>query len=99
MEIEEEKTHLLSDEIKWAIVQYKKKGLSNTATASAVAREHNRPTLSHQTVKKVWTKYEAQKNVDNNWNENGRPLVISAREERRILEFVSMNRNASVSDI
>ena len=42
MEIEEEKTHLLSDEIKWAIVHCKKKGLSNKTTALVVGSEYDR---------------------------------------------------------
>ena len=52
MEIEEEKSHLLSEEMKWRIVHYKKDGLGDRATARVVGEEYNRPSLSHQEVKK-----------------------------------------------
>jgi len=41
--LKKKKTHLLNDEIKWAIVHYKKKGLNNKTTALVIGSEYDRP--------------------------------------------------------
>ena len=62
--MEEEKVsivpHLISDEIKWAIVFHKKTDMSNKKVAKRVTEDFDRP-ISHQTVKRIWTSYEEKK--------------------------------------
>ena len=94
MEIEEEKSHLLSEEMKWRIVHYKKDGLGDRATARVVGEEYNRPSLSHQEVKKIWQKYQETRSVENFWNENGCPSVMSTflgKPSNEYFKKISMN--------
>ena len=74
-------SHLLSQEIKWLIVHYiKTKKYSYQKTAAIVSEECNRPTLSRQTVKAVWLRYEKTKKIDNNWNQKGRPQILNEED-------------------
>lgn len=101
-EEEEEKEpqpHLLSVEIKHAIVNAKKRGLSNTAAAKEVAGLYDRPSLSHKTVKDVYNKYLTNGDVENQWNMLGRPTILDEEEREEVLEYAENNRKASCKDI
>lgn len=102
MEIEElgpnQQNHLLSDQIKWNIVFYKELGYSNKETARMVGISYNRPTLSHQTVKSVWTKYHDNGDVENQWNEAGRPSIIEEEDTRRLKTYFKRNPKKSISE-
>jgi len=102
MEIEEEKSHpkhLLSDEMKWAIIFWKKEGLSNKAVAKKVGFDHNRPSLSHQTVKNTWNKYQETNQVDNNWSTQGAPRILTMEEEKEVVDLARENRKASSNEL
>jgi len=101
MEIEEEKQaydHLLSDQIKWSIVDHKLQGHSNKQTALIVGERYNRPTLSHKTVKSIWEKYEAMETVENQWSDKGRPSTIEEADILRLERFFKRNPKKSVNE-
>ena len=78
MEIEEEKEinqpHLISDEIKWVIVFFKKNEHTNKGTAKVLTEFFGRA-ISHQTVKRIWDNYQETGSVDNRSWEDPRQLV------------------------
>jgi len=84
MEVED---HLLAPQIKWMIIHYKLQGESNKATARIVGERYQRPSLSHQTVKAIWAKYQRTKGVENEWNWNGRPFVLKGEDFEEVIEF------------
>ena len=98
MEIEEEKEptypHLIPEEIKWSIIFLKKNGLQNKSIARGLTETYKRP-ISHQTVKRIWTKYEKTGNVDNNWSLKGRPTVLSEDDLEILIDSCSENRTLS----
>ena len=101
MEIEEEKvnnTHLLSEEIKWLVVHYKKQGFSNQDTAKIVGEACNRPTLSRQSVKTVWLKFQRTETIDNEWNKRGRPQILDEEDFEEIKTFFNKNPKKSVNE-
>ena len=61
MKIEEGKEptqpYLLPDEVKWSIILLKKNNLSNKSLVKGISQTLQRP-ISHQTVQRIWTKYE-----------------------------------------
>ena len=89
MEIIEEKLpvypHLIPEEIKWSIIFLKKNGLSNKSIARGLTETYKRP-ISHQTVQRIWTKYEMTGNVDNRWSLEGRPTVLSEDDLERLID-------------
>ena len=99
MEIEEEKEinqpHLISDEIKWAIVFFKKNGHINKGTAKALTEFFGRA-ISHQTVKRIWDNYQETGSVDNRWSSMGRPKAISEEDLERLLDSCREDRVISV---
>ena len=76
MEIEDNTPHLLDEGIKKCIINLKNKGLKNSAVAREAAYLCSRPTLSHQTVKNLWEKYQENENTKNQWNEEGRSRAL-----------------------
>jgi len=93
MEIED---HLLSDQVKWMIVHYKNQGYGNKETARIVGELYNRPTLSHQTVKTIWVKYQKNNDVTNKWNLKGRPHAMNEEDIEDLLDFFRDNPKKSV---
>jgi len=107
MEIEEVKTnameeekegHLLSDEAKWLIVFYKKHNFSNKETAFIVGRECQRPSISHQTVKSIWSRYQARNTVNNLWSDKGRPKILREDDMEALIEYFDNNPEKSVTN-
>ena len=98
MEIEPSQPHLLSDQVKWMIIHYKKLGYGDRKTARTAAEEYNRIGLSHHTVKSVWEKYRATQTVHNAWSLEGRPPVTSERDEKRLRSYYKRNPRNSISE-
>ena len=65
--MEIESSHLLSDQVKWAIVHFKLQNYSNKNTAKICGEMYDRETLSHQTVKSIWDKYLKNQSIENEW--------------------------------
>ena len=101
MEIEEEKvpeiTHLIPEEIKWAIVFMKKQGYSNKATAKEITELYSRP-MTHQSVKRIWNLYEETQGVENRWNFKGRPKVINEETMLMLIESCQEDRQITVKE-
>lgn len=100
MEIEESKEptpHLLSEEIKWAIVYLKKQEFSNKEVGRMISVQFERP-IKHQTVKRIWTLYEETGHVSNRWNTEGRPKALSGEELQALVESCEAERNLSVRE-
>jgi len=100
MEIEEEKveiSHLIPKEIKWAIVFIKKQGYSNKATAREITEVYKRP-MNHQSVKRIWNLYEETQGVENQWNFEGRPKVITEETMERLIESCQEDRQMTVKE-
>jgi transposase len=95
MSEELEDTHLLSDKIKWGIIAFKKQGMKDLDVAKEARSLYNRPTLHHKTVKLIWERYLESGSVDNKWNPEGRPKVLSEMEEEKILDYSRENRRNS----
>lgn len=95
---EEQEGHLLSDEAKWFIVHYKKQNMSNKQTAFIVGEECHRLSISHQTVKSVWSKYQDTRTVNNFWNEKGRPKVVEEDDMEDLIEYFDNNPKKSVNN-
>jgi len=101
MEIEEEKTvysHLLSDEAKWLIIHYKRLEFPDSETAAIVGACCDRPTLSRQTVNSIWSKYQQTGQVENLWNQEGRPALLNEEDLRRLEKFFLKNPKKSVNE-
>lgn len=102
MEIEEPQ-HLLSEELKWAIIFYKQPQLhnlpflSNREIARIVGNLYNRPTLTHQQVKYIFDKYSERGSVENFWNQDGRPKVLSPEQVEELINHATRNRTDSVN--
>ena len=90
--------HLLSDEIKWSIVLFKKQGQSNKAIARIIGLEFKRPSISHQTVKMVWDKYTKTQGVSNQWSRVGPPLALSEEDLMRLQRYFNKNPKHSVEE-
>jgi len=101
MEIEEPRNkptpHLFPDEVKWAIVIYKKLGLSNKQVAKRVTNEYSR-SISHQTVQRVWSSYQESGNIENKWSSQGRPKALTDEELDLLVEDCIENRTSSVRE-
>ena len=100
MEIEEEKDtqpHLIPDEIKWLIVFFKKSDKSNKMTARIVTDFFGR-VIGHQTVKRIWTNFQATGSVDNRWSIQGRPKTISQEDLEALLGSCREDRVISVKE-
>ena len=100
MDIEEQpnESRLLSEELKWDIVFSKQQGLSNKSIAKKLGAKYDRPTLSHQAVKKVVEKHANNRNVENNWSFDGRPRLLDEETELELVEHASENRFDSAKD-
>jgi len=76
MEIEEEKdegSHLLPDNIKYAILFYKdQRDISDKEIKRRIENDFGR-TLGNSTVKTVWDKYQETGSISNRWSDGGRP--------------------------
>ena len=79
------------------IVHYKNLGLSNKETAKVVGESYDRQTLSHQTVKSVWVKYQEKNTIENIWSTEGRPKVTTEKDEKRLRSYFRRNPRKSVS--
>lgn len=90
-EEEEKDSHLLPEELKWAIVYKKKEGKSNKKVASEIRDEYKRSTIKHQQVKAIWEKYEAIGDVLNLWS-GGRPKILEPEEEEALVQSCLENR-------
>jgi hypothetical protein len=98
MEIEEEskqQPHFLSDEIKYSIVAYKKKGYSNKGTARLILVDHQRG-IGHQEVKRVWLRYQETNGVTNAWSTQGRPKALTLENLDSLEQNCFDDRNSSV---
>ena len=102
MEIEEEKTtpsHLLSDEIKYKIIFYKKEGsLSNKDIDKLILAEFGRK-LGHSTVQNVWKKFLETEQVSNQWSTMGRPKALNEEEREMLIETARDNRLSSTREL
>ena len=63
--MEIESSHLLSDQVKWAIVHFKLQDYSNKKTAQVYGEMYDIETSSHQTVKSIWDKYLKNQSIEN----------------------------------
>ena len=101
MEIEEEKEptqpHLIPEEIMWSIIFLKKSNLSHKAIARGITQTYNR-SISHQTVKRIWIKYEETGNVASCWNIDGRPKALSEEDLERLIDNCREYRTLSVKE-
>jgi len=79
------------------IVHYKNLGFSNKETAKVVGESYDRQTLSHQTVKSVWVKYQEKDTIENVWSTEGRPKVTTEKDEKRLKSYFRRNPRKSVS--
>lgn len=91
-----EPSHLIPEEIKYVIVLKKKDGYSNKLTAKFITLQYKRP-CSHQTVKRIWEKYQEKSTVDNLWSPLGRPHVLSTENLDQLRESVIADRYSSVN--
>jgi len=103
MEIEEEKTptsRLLPDYIKHAIILYRKDAerdkvkLTDTEIANRIMINFGRK-LGNSTVQRIWDKYKETDSTANNWNQDGRPRLITEEQREEIEKMVLDNRMSS----
>jgi hypothetical protein len=87
--------HLLSSDIKIEIIVLKRQDLSNKEVARRCRQLFNRPTISHQTVRYVWEKYQNSGEIGNQWSDHGRPTKLTIEMRNRILEYCIANRKAA----
>ena len=101
MEIEETKDyssyHLIPDEIKWAIIFLKKLGGSNKGIASAIFQHFNR-SVCHKSVKRVWEKFQRTDSLENQWNQAGRPRLLTEDDLEALALHCVEDRIASVKE-
>ena len=97
-EMEVENSHLLSDQIKYAIVHFKLIGFSNKETARSCGEMYNRESLSHQTVKAIWNKYQRTNTIKNEWCNVGRERALGEDEILDLVEFLTSNPKKSISE-
>jgi len=55
-------------------------------------------TLSHQTVKSVWLKYQRTNSVANEWCKSGRERVLLEEEIQNIIDYLSKHPKKSISE-
>ena len=104
MELEYDSTvtshnRLLPEELKWAIIFYKKQDKSSAEVADIVGEAYGRPTLSRQTVDKVWNKYGQNHSVANQWSRQGRPSVLTVDDLDEIKEYLEKNPKKSINEV
>ena len=101
MEIEEGKEptqpYLLPDGVKWRIIWFKKNNLSNKSLARGISQTFQR-TISHQTVQRIWTKYEETGMWIMSWTFMGDPRLLVKMTFKGLLKIVErielwMSRN------
>ena len=98
MEIEEQKSsHFIPDEVRWAVISSKKDGLSNKATARVISQKYSR-SIDHKCVKRLWEKYQRTGSVEDEWNMNGRPKVLTEEDTEDLIEHCEEDRVASVRE-
>ena len=102
MDIEEEKdkgSHLLPDEVKYAIVFYKDQGLmSDKEIKRRIENDFERP-LGNSTVNTVWTKYQNSNSIDNRWSSEGRPRSLGQEDRDLLIQTARENRLSSAMDL
>jgi len=107
MGIEEQKSqpsHLMPDEIKWAIVVFKKdaerenRDISNKEIARRILEIFGRR-LGNSTVKGIWDKYQQKGNVGNDWSHEGRPRSLTNEHLEQIRVMIEGDRLASAREI
>ncbi|KAL4500727.1 hypothetical protein ABPG72_019961 [Tetrahymena utriculariae] len=80
MEIENEgtksKSHLISDDIKYAVVSYKKDGNSNKQIVRQIGENYGR-NIHPSTITNLLNKYSNTGNVDNQWSHQGREKAMN----------------------
>ncbi len=93
------KAHLLPDSLKWGIIASKKLGMSNKQAALDLGKAYNRQGLHPSTIQRIWSRYLEVESVENKWNSNGRPKVVSEVEEEKLVEYCQQKRRHSVKQI
>src|SRR5215510_952089 len=101
MEIEEQKespiSHLIPDEIKWAIVFLKKDNMANKAVARRITEDYGRQ-MNHQTVKRIWESYKENDSISPKWSAQGRPKSLNDEDLERLAQNCLDDRIISVRE-
>ena len=63
-----------------------------------VGNEYNRHSLSHQTVKAIWTKFCKFQEVSNQWAHIGRPLALTEEDLVRLEKYFDKNPKESIEE-
>lgn len=100
--MEEEKSnqdHLLPEEIKYAIILYKREGTkSDNKIAEQISNDFHRK-IGHSTVQAIFAKYQKTGTVSNEWSDQGRPKSLTLEEQERLIETARNNRLSSTKDL
>lgn len=102
MDIEEEKdkgSHLLPENIKYAIVFYKDQGDMNDKEIKRRIEGDFGRTLGNSTVKAVWDKYQETDSISNRWSHEGRPRSLGQEDRDLLIQTARQNRLSSALDL
>ena len=102
MEIEVEENsqgHLLPDQIKHAIIFYKKAGDKTDKEIKRIIYADFGRTLGNSTISTLWKKHLETNTISNNWSSQGRPRVLKEEEKEMLIETVRENRLISTREL
>ena len=89
----------MPEEIRIEIIALVRQGLSLRAIARIISERFHRQGITHSTISRVYNNYLRNHDVQNHWNDIGRPRILTPADERQIVRYAQTNRQATVQQI